>query len=44
MDNPRLMSDTTRGHTFYALDASLQEGVNSGVIPTGYNTPKAGVP
>lgn len=44
MNNPRLMSDTRRGHTFYALDSSLQEGVNSGVIPTGYTTPRDGVP
>lgn len=44
MNNPRLMSDVKRGHTFFALDSSLHDGVNSGVIPTGYNAPKAGVP
>jgi hypothetical protein len=44
MNNPRLMSDVKRGHTFFALDSSLQADVNSGVIPTGFNVPKAGVP
>jgi hypothetical protein len=44
MNNPRLMSDVKRGHTFFALDSSLQADVNSGVIPTGYNAPNAGVP
>jgi hypothetical protein len=38
MDNPRLMSDVKRGHTFFAVDPSLKESVNSGVIQTGYNT------
>jgi hypothetical protein len=45
MNNPRLMSDVKRGHTFFALDSALQQDVNSGVIPTGYNNaPNPGVP
>jgi len=44
MDNPRLMSDVSRGHTFFAVDGSLRDSVNSGVIQTGYNAPQPGVP
>jgi hypothetical protein len=44
MDNPRLMSDVTRGHTFFAVDSSLKESVNTGVIPTGYSTVTPGAP
>jgi len=44
MDNPRLMSDVTRGHTFFAVDPSLNNTPGSGVIQTGYGTATPGTP
>lgn len=44
MDNPRLMSDMTRGHTFFAVDRSLEDTLSSGVIRTGYSAPVPGQP
>jgi hypothetical protein len=44
MNNPRLMSDMSRGHPFYAVDRSLRETTRSGVVPAGYNAPTTGAP
>lgn len=44
VDNPRLISDMRRGHPFYAVDPTLRESLNSGVVPTGYNAPTPAVP
>lgn len=44
MDNPRLLSDVMKGHTFFAVDPSLKESSSFGVIQTGYNAASPGSP
>ncbi|MFO1091969.1 MAG: hypothetical protein U0992_01465 [Planctomycetaceae bacterium] len=43
-DNPRLMADVKRGHTFFAVDPSLKEAYGNGVTPAGYSVPQPGSP